>query len=201
VSAKKFDMSQVVVNGGSVSLSHNSLVKANFPTKPKLLWNKPGSFAPAVTTIGRLFLYDLDRKVFSCVESRNGETVWEYPAEAAEGMFYGLGMEKGPHDAPMFFTEKGLMLGTKDGLAIVDPDTGKLLAKSIHTGIPQCDGKHIALSSPKELLLLDMNLNILWRKIGFYSASNVCLDGDFIFAAKRVIPDHRSQDRQDLLRG
>lgn len=182
---KKFDMSQVLVNGGNVNLSHNSVVNASIPEKPRLLWTLPGSFAPAITTINRVYLYDMTNKQFSCRNSINGEVIWTYNSEAVDADCFGFAFKKGPHDTPMFFTPQGLLAGTIEGITLLDPDTGKVLAKSFVTGIPQSDGKVIVLTNKTVLYVLDMNMKLLWSKKGEYNSSNVALDGDFIYASRR----------------
>lgn len=182
---KKFDMSQVLVNGGNTNIAHNCLINATLPEKPKLLWTLPGSFAPAITTINRIYLYDITNKQFSCRNAINGDAIWTYNTEAIDANYYGFAFKKGPHDTPMFFTSQGLLIGAKDGLTMLDPDTGKVISKTFLTGIPQSDGKYIILTSKTDLYVLDMAMKLIWSKKGDYNSSNVTIDGDFVYAARR----------------
>lgn len=181
----KFDMSQVLTNGACTGQDHNNLVKTSLPLKPKLLWTLNGSFAPAITTRDRVYLYNIDKKEFSCNKNTNGNVIWSLNAEAAEGQFYGFCLMQGYHETPMYFTSKGMLLGTKNGMMLVDPDTGKTLAKSNIIGIPQSDGKIIACTNGKELSICSFDMKKLWSVKGEYYSSNVVIDGDLIFAVKR----------------
>lgn len=180
-----FDMSKVLTNGACTNVDHNNLVKTSMPQKPKLLWSLKGSFAPAITTIDKTYLYSIDNKEFSCHKTIDGSKIWSLKAEAVEGEFYGFSLMQGFHETPMYFTSKGLLLGTKNGLLLVNPDTGKVLKKSNISGIPQSNGKYIVCTTGKELTVADFNMVKIWSAKGIYYSSNVLIDGDYIFALKR----------------
>jgi outer membrane protein assembly factor BamB len=182
---KRFDMSQVLSNGGKIRPDHNCIVNVTLPVKPKLIWQKKGSFAPALTTKDKVFLYDIDEKRFSCHDAITGTQTWSLDAEATDGMFYGFFFDQGAQETPMCFTEKGLLLGTKSGIVTVDPYTGKELSRSILSGIPQSDGKFVLLTNKNEFIVTDMNLKKLWNRKGEYLSSNVLIDGDYIFSVRR----------------
>ena len=181
----KFDMSQVVANGGKCTVAHNCITNATLPLKPKLLWTLKGSFAPAITTKTRVYLYNIDTKTFQCNNAVDGSPVWTYQAQAVEGVYYGFFLKLGLHETPMFFTEKGLLVGTKTGLVLLDPDTGKELTRSIETGVPQSDGKIIVLTTGESVTVMDMNMKVMWKKKGEYHSSTVLIDGNTIYAARR----------------
>lgn len=180
-----FDMSKVLTNGACTNLDHNNVVKTTIPQKPKLLWSLKGSFAPAITTRDRTYLYNISKKEFACHNSINGEKIWAFKAEAVDGQFYGFCLKLGFHETPMYFTSKGLLLGTKNGLILVDPDSGKVLKQSSILGIPQSNGKIIVCTNGKELIVTDMNMKKLWSEKGQYHSSNVLIDGDYIFSVRR----------------
>lgn len=180
-----FDVSKILTNGACTNIDHNNVVKTTIPQKPKLLWSLKGSFAPAVTTRDRTYLYSISNKEFSCHNSSNGAKVWGLKAEAVDGQFFGFSLAQGFHETPMYLTSKGLLLGTKNGLTLVDPDSGKVLKQSSILGIPQTDGKVIACTNGKELTITDMNMKKLWSVKGQYHSSNVVIDGDYIFSIKR----------------
>ncbi|MBP7732477.1 MAG: PQQ-binding-like beta-propeller repeat protein [Caldisericia bacterium] len=183
--SSKFDMSQVVTNGASTRPDHNNVVNTTLPLKPKLLWSLDGSFAPAITTKDKVYLYNIDKKEFSCHKMSNGNQIWNIQIEAAEGMFYGFSITPGAHETPMFFTEKGLLLGTKNGLVLVDPDTGSVLSRSNIQGIPQSDGNLLVCTTGKELTVATTDMKKLWSVKGEYLSPNVLIEGDFIYAVKR----------------
>lgn len=185
VKVGKFDIGQVVTNGACTNQDHNNLVKTSLPLKPKLLWTLNGSYAPAVTTKDRVYLYNIDKKEFSCNKSTNGNPIWNLKEEAAEGQFYGFCLMQGFHETPMYLTAKGMLLGTRNGLMLVDPDTGKILARSSIHGIPQSDGKIIVCTNAKELVVCSFDMKKLWSAKGEYYSSNVVIDGDYIYAVKR----------------
>lgn len=177
----KFSMKDVVFSQGLANQFHNSYTNTKLPKTLKLRWEKNGEHAPALTTKTRAYLYNITKKIFSCVSIDNGKEIWQLPSEGYPGAYYTTAF----HETPMCLSENGLYLGTMTGVVLVDPDTGKLLASSAVGGIPQADGSVVAITNGKKLTVCDKNLKTLWFANGNFMSSNVVILGESVVAISR----------------
>lgn len=177
----KFNMKDVVFSQGLSNQFHNSYTNTKLPKTLKLKWEKDGEYAPVLTTKTRAYLYNITKKVFSCVSIDDGKEIWQFPSEAYPAVYHTLGY----NETPMCLSENGLYLGTVAGVMLVDPDTGRLLRSSNVSGIPQADDSAVVVTNGKKLSVCDKNLKTLWIADGNFVSSNVIILGDSIAAISR----------------
>lgn len=177
----KFNMKDVVFSQGLSNQFHNSYTNTKLPKTLKLKWEKDGEYAPALTTKTRAYLYNITKKVFSCVSIDDGKEIWQFPSEAYPAIYYTLGY----NETPMCLSGNGLYLGTVAGVMLVDPDTGRLLRSSNVSGIPQADDATVVVTNGKKLSVCDKNLKALWTADGNFVSSNVIILGKSVVAISR----------------